>query len=86
MGVDNKVSRPCYVFRMGLTPYEDALRLQNNLAKARGAGEKVRSFLPPRFLNYLWVSRFLQSEALDIQRPKETSHTPGDGMSCQSPR
>lgn len=39
MGVDNKISRPCYVFRMGLTPYEDALRLQNNLAKARGAGE-----------------------------------------------
>lgn len=30
---------PCQAFRLGRISYDDALRLQNNLAQARGAGE-----------------------------------------------
>jgi lipoate-protein ligase B len=35
----NKNYHPCHAYRLGLVPYEDALRLQNRLAQARAAGE-----------------------------------------------
>jgi lipoate-protein ligase B len=38
MAIKN-LTHPCHVFRLGLMPYEDALRLQNGLAGARTKGE-----------------------------------------------
>ncbi len=35
----SKNSYPCRAFRLGIIDYEDALRLQNRLVQARGAGE-----------------------------------------------
>jgi lipoate-protein ligase B len=44
MMVINKNFHPCHAFRLGLVPYEDALRLQNRLVQAR-ATDKVEDIL-----------------------------------------
>ncbi len=39
MAQDQKRTRPCRAFRLGIVDYEEAFRLQNRLAQARGQGE-----------------------------------------------